>query len=208
MLLCRNCWQWCDYLSCPLYFLVATKRWLWLIRFLYKWYFVSANSRHRQMYKLTRLRKTEKCIADASSSLFMFLRTMFVRRRWFRREAGRYRRNNIPIATADFALRTSVTIYVYNYRALPMRIEPVGVFVTLNILFQITASSFLHIFSSFFFSSRVSLVSSWKRGGRKETAMIYYYCRIYLRRLVRGISRFSIRGKNWSLFSLPLRLLF
>lgn len=99
-----------------LFSLVATKRWLPLIRFLHKWYFVSANSRHRQVYKLTLLRKTEKCIADASSSLFMFLRTMFVRRRWFRREAGRYRRNNIPIATADFALRTSVTIYVYNYR--------------------------------------------------------------------------------------------
>ena len=107
---------------------------------------------------------------------FFFLWTMFVRHRWFRhRSEGRYRRNNIPITTADFALRTSVTIYVSNYRALPMRIEPVGVFIIKCLILD--NRTFLPSYKlSSSFLLRILLVPSWKREERKKTIIYYYPC--------------------------------
>jgi len=136
---------------------------------------MSTNSRRRQMCKLTRLRKNGKVHRRRAFFLFFYVfannvcSTSMISS-W---SEDRYPTNNIPIATADFTLHTSVTIYVSNYRTLPMRIEPVGVFIIERLILDNRArlSSFLH---PLFYRAYCTFLLGKEREEAGAT-IIYYY---------------------------------
>jgi len=140
--------------------------------------------------QINSIKKNGKVHRRRAFLFFVFLRTMFVRHQWFLREA--------KIDTQGTTFRSPTLFFILplqftsNYRTLPMRIEPVGVFIIERLIPDNRARLSFFLYPLFYREYCTFLL-----GKEREEADD----NILLSLTVRRTSRFSIWEKNLPLFT-------